>query len=301
MKFTQMLIFGIFLFYHSVAFSSTTCRFGLINGDLNRGLCNNTKVNYAQEELKPYISSENELRVAVAGDELIFEVYLLENQSKINTQEIAEFNLFYIVDEGTLNSKTQFDQVPSTYGKSTLLRTSLSVPKNAHNLEIYANFKDQTGKELWLNGGDSSSNIKFLVTQGPVLPIVLEAPLEKSIYKSTTDITFPPASFVFEYDLQRATDLGVPHLWYKSGETRNAVVSMDYFDQDGFVQLSLEVTFRQLPLGSRVSTLPLPLFDKTTNILFKVYSKNYSNGCGYTPKDFSGCDDNWQMGHKIDL
>lgn len=283
--------------------AATQCKFGVIRGDLNAASCQGIRVKEAAPQYERFVGKDQmrELRIVKAGDKLDLEFLVSSSHSILNHMEITELNVFYrLDDEEQIHMVKTFSQrvMPSV----TYLTASLTIPESTQTVfELFANIKDSQGREFWINNQGSEGNFQFLVIHGASALVELRTPLEKNISVSMPNQQSEVDSFEFAYEMQRATDLGVPPLFYKAGETRNATVSMKYIAADGSKLLDLEMYGTNLGSEAWLRLPSLPILDGQAGILVKVYSQNYTSGrnCGASSTDFKGCDDNFGQSHLV--
>jgi hypothetical protein len=290
------------LSFHPV-YADTQCKFGVIRGDLNAVFCQGIRVKEAAPHYEKFVGKDQmrELRIVKAGEKLDLEFLISSAHSILKHTEITELNVFYrLDDEEQIHLVKTFSQrvTPSV----TTLTTSLMVPTSAQTVfELFANVKDSQGREVWINNQGSQDNFQFLVIHNASALVELRTPLEKNISVSLPNQQSDIDSFQFAYEMQRATDLGVPPLFYKAGETRNTTVYLDYIGDDGSKLLGIEMFGINLAAESWVRLPSLPILDDQAEIRIKVYSQNYTTGrsCGASPSDFKGCDDNFGQSHVV--
>lgn len=288
-------------FLSQTLFANTICSFGSISDDLNEISCAGYQVEFYSKEFAPFVtkSKAQELLTVQAGTEIEFQVYLKREMANFDFTNIKEFKIFQKDGSNIKLLQEQFSSNEKTWGVQ--LTSKMIVPESALNeLELFAEIKDANGNSFWFNNNDASSNYKFILLQSGQRGFILEAPLEKSIFESA-NLDQLATKFSFEYDSQRATELGVEAFWYKAGETRNAQIYVDYKDDSDQTILSLLAFSTQISANSHFSLNNLPIPQNANSAYIKVFSSNYVKGrsCGKNTSDFFGCDDNFGQGHKI--
>lgn len=282
-------------------FANTICSFGSISNDLNEISCGGYQVEFYSKEFAPFVtmSKAQELLTALAGTKIEFQVFLKKEMVNFDIRKVKEFKIFRKNGSDINLLQDLFKVEEKSWGIE--LHSKIIVPESTSNeIELFAEIKDADGNSFWLNNNDANSNYKFLLLQTSQRDFILEAPLEKSIFESASSDQLA-TKFSFEYDPQRATDLGVEALWYKAGETRNAQIYVDYKDDSDQTILSLLAFSTEISADSRFKLNNLPIPQNANSAYIKVFSSNYVKGrsCGKNTSDFFGCDDNFGQGHKI--
>ncbi len=286
---------------HSLA--NTLCTFGSVSGDLNEISCAGYQVDFYAQEFAPFVtkSKTQELLTAQTGSEIEFQVHLKKGNVNFDIKSIVEFKIFQ-KDESDIKLLQDIFKVEEKSWGVELLSKIIVPESTSIEIELFAEMKDTSGNSFWLNNNNANNNYKFLLLQTSQRDFILEAPLEKSIFEPVSSDQLA-TKFSFEYDSQRAADLGVEAFWYKAGETRNAQIYIDYKNDSEQTILSLVAFSTQISADSRFTLNNLPIPQNAKSAKIKVYSSNYAKGrdCGKSTSDFFGCDDKFGQGHKINF